>query len=596
MRLLDRALIEAGLGERHAEKVVVGGRLVNVVTGEIYDADVAIYGTRVAAVGDVESHIGPETETIDAGGYFLVPGLIDGHIHCEVTKLSMTMFARLVLPRGTTSIVTALDQIAGIDGLRGVRDFLGEAAMTPLKVHYGMPSKLPYTIPSSTLAHTFGPREAAIAAGWEATVGVWETGPETVLGSPDGGTGPDKEVARTMRLAEERRLQTFGSAPILRGDRLSGFVGAGIRSDHESYTAEESLEKLRDGLYLMIRESSIVKFLTENIRVVTEVGVETRRIAFCTDDVTASDVISHGHLDEVVRKAIACGVEPVSAVQMATLNCAEIYRIDHKVGSITPGRLADILLVDDLKRFKVSRVVASGELVASDGSMTARPRRLPRRSRLTRSMKVKPFARADLAVKSSLPSGRVRAIAMRIEKGAPFVRRRQLVSLRLRGGVVQPDPSQDVSYVAAVERHRRTGNIAVAFISGFGISEGALASSVSPDDNNILSIGSSSEEVEHAVKHVVEMGGGQTAVRRGKVLASIPLPLGGIVSDAEPEEMARMEAELDAAARGLGCELPSPFMSMIFLSITATPELALIDRGLVDTASLKVISPIIGPG
>ena len=549
----------------------------------------------MAAVGDVESHIGPETKVIDAEGYFLVPGLIDGHIHCEVTKLSMTMFARLVLPRGTTSIVTALDQIAGVDGLRGVRDFLVEAARTPLKVHYGIPSKLPYTVPSSTLAHTFGPREAAVAAGWEASVGIWETGPETVLGSPDGGTGPDSGVAKTIRIAERRRLQTFGSAPLLTGDRLSGFACAGIRSDHESYTAEESLEKLRDGLYLMIRESSIVKFLTENVRVVTERGVETRRIAFCTDDVTASDVLSHGHLDGVVRKAIACGVDPVSAIQMATLNCAELYRIDHEVGSITPGRLADILLVDDLERFRVSRVVASGELVASDGSMANRQGRLPRRSRLTRSMKVKPFGAADLTVKCSLRSGRVRAIAMRIEKGAPFVRRKHLVSLRLSDGVVHPDPAQDVSYVAAVERHRRTGNIAVAFISGFGIREGAMASSVSPDDNNILSIGSSSEEIEHAVSHLVALGGGQAAVRRGEVLASIPLPIGGIVADAEPEEMARMEGDLDAAARSLGCELPSPFMSMIFLSITATPELAIIDRGLVDTASLRVISPVIGP-
>ncbi|MGA2666445.1 MAG: amidohydrolase family protein, partial [Nitrososphaerales archaeon] len=308
------------------------------MTGEVYRADVAVHGSRVAAVGDVERHVGPETEVIDARGLYLVPGLIDGHIHCEVTKLSMTMFARLVLPRGTTSIVTALDQIAGVAGLPGVRRFLKEAAGTPLKVHYGMPSKLPYTVPSSTLAHTFGPREAAVAAGWGETVGVWETGPETVLGAPDGGTGPDGEVIETIRIAERARLQTYGSAPLLRGDRLSGFVCAGIRSDHESYTAEESLEKLRDGLYLMIRESSVVRFLEENIRVVTERGVDPRRVAFCTDDVTASDVLARGHLDRMVREAIRCGVDPVSAIQMATLNCAELYRIDHEVGCIAPGR------------------------------------------------------------------------------------------------------------------------------------------------------------------------------------------------------------------------------------------------------------------
>jgi adenine deaminase len=186
-------------------------------------------------------------------------------------------------------------------------------------------------------------------------------------------------------------------------------------------------------------------------------------------------------------------------------------------------------------------------------------------------------------------------MAMRIEKGAPFVRRKHVVTLRLEDGIVRPDASQDVSYVAAIERHARTGNVAVAFIEGFGISEGALASSVSPDDNNILSVGSSSAEMEHAVRRVIGMRGGQVAVKRGEVLASIPLPVGGIVADVEPEAMARMEASLDDAARSLGCGLPSPFMSMIFLSITATPELAIIDRGLVDTASLKVLSPVVGP-
>jgi adenine deaminase len=178
---LDLELVEAGLGRRHADRVIIGGRLINVITGETYKADVAIYGSKIAAVGDVDGHMGPETETIDARGSLIVPGLIDGHIHCEVTKLSMTMFARLVLPRGTTSIVTALDQIAGVAGLRGVREFLAEARRTPLKIHYGIPSKLPYTTPSSTLNHTFGPSEARIAARWPESVGIWETGPETII-------------------------------------------------------------------------------------------------------------------------------------------------------------------------------------------------------------------------------------------------------------------------------------------------------------------------------------------------------------------------------------------------------------------------------
>ncbi len=593
---MHHRLIEAGKRQRRADLVINGGSVVNVMTGEVYKGDVAIVGAKIAAVGDVGGYLGPDTRKVDATGAFLVPGLIDGHIHSEVTKLSMTMFARLVLPCGTTSIVTAFDQIAGVAGLRGVRDFMKAAEAAQLKVHYGIPSKLPYTSPSSTLNKEFGPEQAKVAASWPQSVGIWETGPETILGSPDGGLPPDNKVLETIEVAADHGLQVYGSAPLLRGERLSAFVYSGMRSDHESYSSDEALEKLRSGLYVMIRESSIVRFLKENLRMIYESKVDARRVAFCTDDVTATDVLQGGHLDAMVRQAVELGVDPVTAIQMATINCAELYQIDDTVGSITPGRAGDILVVDDLKKFRVKTVFANGRKVASQGRFTGPAARFPKRSYLNNTVRVAPFGSMDFAVRIDPRRKRVKVISMRIESGSPFLRKRHVVSLDVNDGLVIADPDQDVVYAAVVERHKATGRIAVAFVNGFGIARGALASSVSPDDNNIICIGSSPDEMVRAVREVIKMEGGQVAVSGAKVLASVPLPIGGIVADVTPEAMSRMEAKLDKATTKLGCRLRSPFMSMMFLSITATPEYALTDQGLVDTTSLKVVDPVLGPG
>src|SRR5215471_9356159 len=364
----DLELVDVALGRSPADLVIRGGSLVNVFTEEIYPADVAVSGTKIAAVGDVSGQAGPDTRVVDASGAFLVPGLIDGHLHVECSKLSLTMFAHAVVPLGTTSIVSGLDQIFVVAGLAGVREFLDEAALGPLGVFWGAPSKLPYTFPESTVGHTFGPAEHAEAQGWPECVGLWETVQEFVFER-------DPKVMDAMDLAARRRLPVLSCAPLAEGAKIAALACAGFRADHECYSAEETLAKLRSGMYAMIRESSVAHFLNENLRVITEHRAKADRIAFCTDDVTATDVLSRGHLDHLVRMAIAQGLEPMRAIQMATINCAQIYRIDHLVGSISPGRVADILLVDDLQAFRVRQVVAKGALVASGGEMTVRARR-----------------------------------------------------------------------------------------------------------------------------------------------------------------------------------------------------------------------------
>jgi adenine deaminase len=585
---MDLDLLDAAAGARPADLVVTGGRLANVFTEEIYPADVAVARERIVAVGDVSEYVGERTITVDAAGHHLVPGLIDGHIHLECSKLSVTVFANTVVPSGTTSVISGLDQIFVVAGLAGVREFLDEARHSPLSLFWAAPSKMPYTYPESTVGFTFGPEQHREAQSWPECIGVWETVQEFI-------TERDDKVLGALDLAARNRLPVLGCAPMASGRRLATLQCAGVRADHECYSAAETLEKLRSGMYVMLRESSVAHFLNENIKAITESGAKTDRVGFCTDDVTARDVLREGHLDRLVRMAIGHGIEPLKAIQMATINCAQIYRIDDQVGSISPGRLANMLIVGDLAAFGVERVIAKGRLVAENGHMIRPAEPPPRSQGLLRTFRNRRVQPADFQVRVDGTVQAVRVLSMRMSEDVPFVRTRREAILAVRDGVVHPDLEQDVLYVTVVERYGKTSHHPVAFISGFGLREGAMASSASPDDNNILCIGTNPADIAEAVNRVTAAGGGQVVVRGGEVLAWLPLPIGGIVADLPPEEMATQEAKLDDAARQLGCSFASPFMYMIFLSVTAIPDYAMTDLGLIDCVNLRVVSPVLGP-
>src|SRR5688572_2195327 len=474
-----RQRIRAGRGEIKAELVVKGGKLVNVVSEEIYPADVAISGGRIVATGKVDAYLGSETRVIDAAGQYLCPGLIDGHLHVECSKMSITSFAKAVVPLGTTSIVSGLDQVLVVAGLEGARAFLDEAKAGPLKVFWGAPCKTPYTLPRSNVGHYFRPADHEATHGWPECVGIWETVREFVQEM-------DGDVLAAIEIAQRSRLPVLGCAPMARGIHLNSYLAAGVRLDHESYTADEMLEKLRNGMFVVIRESSISHFLTENLRIVTEMGIKaTRRISFCTDDVVASDILERGHLDNMVRMAVRMGIPPLTAIQMATINGAEALRIDHKVGLIAPGRSADILLVRDLADFHVDRVIAKGRLVAEKGRLTIGLKPPKRSDTLMRTFKVDPVKPEELVLRGKGKGEKAKVLAMAVSPDQIFVRKRRDVTLNAQDGIILADPKQDVQYVTVVERYGRTRNRPVAFVSGFGLETGALATSTAPDDNNI---------------------------------------------------------------------------------------------------------------
>ncbi|MFC8711417.1 adenine deaminase C-terminal domain-containing protein [Streptomyces sp. NPDC057197] len=576
-----RQLIDASEGVTKADRVIRGGQLVNVCTGEIYPADVAVTGDRIAATGDVSAYVGPGTEIVDASGKYLTPGLIDGHLHLECSKLSVTMFADAVVRYGTTSVVSGLDQFLVVAGLDGVREALREAEAGPMKIFWGAPFKTPYTLPETTVGFTFGPDEHAETQGWADCFGVWETVAEFVLNR-------DEKVLRALELAHRNRLPVFGCAPMAAPTTVNALSAAGVRLDHESYTAEEALLKLRAGMSLLIRESSVAHFMNENVRTVTEFGAQSRRVGFCTDDMHVADILREGHLDKLVRMAIAAGVRPVEAIQMATLNCAEMYRIDHLVGSLTPGRYADVLIIDSPESFRVEQVFARGKLVARDGRTTEAPRAPERSAALSPAFRVKPLTGESIGVAAEGDAARVLVVEM--DRTVPFVRKGVELTLPVVEGTVRADPAQDALYVTVSERYGKNGGGTVtAMINGFGLRSGAIASSAAPDDNNIVCVGADRADMALAVNHLAEQGGGQVVVDGGEIKEFLPLPVAGIVADLAPEEMAAAEDRLEAAARALGCALPSAFGYLIFLEITAIPEYAVTDLGVVNYHTQDVV-------
>ena len=577
--------IRAGSAKIPAEKVIRGGMLVNVMSSEIYPADIAVYKDMIAAVGDVEPYVGPDTEVIDATGKYLVPGLIDGHIHSECSKLSITSYAKAVVPHGTTSMISGLDEYISVSNLEGLQEIFAEIKQSPLKVFWGAPYKTPYTVPQSTVSFNFNKDVHEMVQKWPECYGVWETVTEFVQEE-------DEDTLGAIAEAYKNNLPVFGCAPMARGTKLNGYLCSGVRLDHESYDHEEVVEKMRKGMHMLIRESCVTHFLAENIRAVTEVNPAfARRVSFCTDDVTATDILSKGHLDHVVRLAIQAGVDPMTAIQMATINSAEAYRIDHLVGSICPGRIADILFVDNLEEFTVAKVMTNGQMVAENHHISYELKAPARSPIFKGQLKCKMTTKEDFEYKVPIQNGKAKVLSMDVK--GPFVRKRRDVELKVANGVIQPDTQQDAIMVSVLERFGKNGNKSLAFCSGWKLKNGAMASTCAPDDNNLVVMGSSAEDMSIAVNHLIEQGGGQVVVENGKVIEFLPLPVGGIVSDEEPEVIAELEKKIDEAARRIGSDLPNPMMYMFFLPITAIPDYALTDVGPVDYCALTTYDPVL---
>lgn len=583
--MYNRHALDSALGRHPADAVIQNGNVVSVYTGELLRADVAITDGVFVAIGDVSELVKETTERIDAAGSFIVPGLIDTHVHVEASKMSLSSYARAVLPHGTTCVYSAFDHIASVLGLNGVRFMLEEGAGLPLRVFNPLPCKVPHTIPPSTLGGSVTLQDQLEAFDWPDARGIAEVAFDYILRD-------DADILGAIEACEQRRLLVHGDGPTLRGLLVGAFMCAGMRDDHEMTSLDETVEKLRSGVYCLIRESPAAHNLEDCVRAITELGLSSRRVALCTDDVDPTTLVEVGHIDHCVREAIRFGVEPISAIQMATLNGAEALRLDDRIGGVAPGRYADFLLVPSLEEFNVQATYVGGRLIAQDGAMVATIKPPTRKPEILSTFSLSSLAPDDFLFRTNLPDGEARVLTMFTSDGT--TREGKEVTLRVQGGVILPDPDADVAYISVIERFNDTGSRSTAFMSGFSLGEGALATSNAPDDGNVVCLGADTLSMATAVNRIAELGGGQVVAKGTEVLAELPLPIAGIMTDLPPNEVRDQELNLNRASRSLGVAPEKPFAWLMFTTITTLPFYSLTDRGFVEHKSLSYMDPVLG--
>ncbi|MBI4283905.1 MAG: adenine deaminase, partial [Chloroflexi bacterium] len=495
MSLTSNSLIQVAKGDVPADLVLANARIVNVFTGEIEPGNVAICQGRIAGVGDYHQ----AREVLDLGGKYLAPGLIDGHTHLESSMLDVAQYARAVVPRGTLAVVTDLHEIANVCGLDGMRYVMSCARRLPLDLFLMAPSCVPATH-LETSGATLGVEELRQVLRWKNCIGLGE-----VMNFP-GVISADESVLSKIDLARGRVAD--GHAPGVSGKNLSAYIAAGIYSDHESVALDEAREKLRQGMFVMLREGSSEKNLDALLPLVT--AQTYKRCLFVVDDRSCADLLGDGDIDGVVRKAILRGLDPVRAIQLATINTAEYFKLD-RLGAIAPGYRANLIVFAELSRFKVDMVFYQGRLVAREGQPLFSVSKSSGRG-LTDTVSIKPFSVEALRL---MAFGEAEPV-IEIVPGQ-IITRKRLEKVRIIDGAVMPDLRRDILKLVVVERHKATGNIGLGLITGFGLKDGALASSVAHDSHNIVAVGTNDEDIFKAVKEIERLQGGLVAAASPKV-------------------------------------------------------------------------------
>jgi len=566
-----RNQIEIARGLRPADILLQGGKIVNVLSGEIYGANIAISNGRIVGVGDYY-HEGVIIHNVR--GLYLIPGLIDAHVHLESSMLSPPEYARAVLPHGTTTIICDPHEIANVMGMEGIRYILEASRDIPLNLFITASSCVPSTH-LETSGASFSTKEIGELLRWERVVGLAEM--MNVPGVLNG------KISELSKIVESRRMgrPIDGHSPSLSGRDLNAYIGAGIRTDHESSTMEEALEKLRLGMYLMIREGSAARDMDKLIPVITPKNYH--RCMFVSDDRHPRDLLEEGHMDYILRKGIQLGMDPILALSMATINPARAFMLED-IGAIAPGYYADIVAVEDLEAFKIHTVFKNGKIVVTEGEIAIDIPRSREDSFSRKTMRVADLSPERFKIKISGNKIRV----MELVPGQIYTRH-VIEEVHSEDGEVKADISKDLLKIAVIERHRATGNIGLGFVRGFGLKYGAIASSVAHDSHNIIVIGTNDTDMYIAALMIIEMGGGHVVVSRGEVLGTLQLPIAGLLSDRPLEEIVVQEEKLLEVVRGLGVKPTSPFIKLSFLALPVIPELKITDKGLVDVNRLEIV-------
>lgn len=581
----SRDLSAVAMGTLAAQTVIKNATLVNVCTRElIKNTDVAIHSGRIALVGDASHCVGEKTRVIDAKGRYIAPGLLDAHIHIESSMLSAGEYARAVIPHGTIGIYYDPHEICNVLGGAGVEMMMQDAARTPLKAMLTLPSCVPAVPGFEDNGASITSEDIRSAIGADEVVGLGE-----MMNFPGIQLSNEKTHAITGETLRAGKIVTGHFSIPDTGRGLSAYIAAGVRCCHESTRAEDALAKMRLGMYALMREGSAWHDLHEVSRAITEKEVDSRFACLISDDTHPHTLITDGHMDHIVRRAIEEGIDPITAVQMVTLNCAQCFHMDHELGSITPGKCADIIFVDDLKTFRIEKVMIDGELVAENGKMLVEFERYEYPASAMQTMHVgERITEETFRIPTDKKgSARVRAIEIIPARVGDYER---IVEMKVKNGELVSDTKQDVLKTFVFERHKATGKHGVGFVKGFNIKHGAMASTVAHDAHNLLVIGTNDADMALAANTLIASGGGMCAVRDGKVLGCVELPLAGLMNVKTAEQMSASVDALASAWKEIGCDIVSPFMTMALIPLACLPELRLTNRGLVDCTSFTFSS------
>ena len=559
--------IKAAHGEKPADLLLTNARIINVFSGEVVPGEMAISDGLIVGFGQYEAE---KVENLN--GRYVAPGFIDGHVHIESSMACISEFARAVVVHGTTTVAADPHEIANVLGSSGIEYMLQSAEEQPMNIYFTLPSCVPAT-DMETAGARLTAEDLKPFLNKERIIALAE-----MMNFP-GVIYRDPDVLAKINAARQQKKPIDGHAPGLEGPQLYAYISAGIQSDHECTTEQEAREKLRSGMHIMIRQGTCAKNLQTLLPAVNE--ITARRMMWCSDDRHPHDLIAEGHIDSIVYEAIQSGLDPILAIQMATLNPAEYFKLDH-LGALAPGRQADLVVFSDLKKPVIEKVYSRGILTAENGKILPTIQ-IPSAASVPPSMHVD-LQKIDFAIPAD--KKQVRVIEIVPEQ---VITHQRIEEITVKNKQAVSDPSKDLLKMAVVERHSGSGNIGKGFVKGFGLKHGALASSVAHDSHNIIIVGTTDEDMRAALEAVVKMGGGLAAVSDTRVRAELALPIAGLMS-LEPVQRVRDQLDnLIDAAHGMGTHLTDPFMTLSFLALPVIPELKLTDIGLVDVNKFEVV-------
>jgi adenine deaminase len=589
---LTRALVDVAMGRLPADLVIRNGKWVSVQSGEILPGtDIAIKDGHIAYVGEDASHtVGKKTRVIDAHDRYLVPGLLDGHMHVESGMVTVTEFVRAVAVRGTTGMFIDPHEMANVFGLKGVKLMLEESRKQPIHVWVQMPSCVPSAPGFETPGARIGPKEVAQAMKWEGIIGLGE-----MMNYPGVARG-DTDMLDEMSIthASGKTIGGHYASPDL-GLPFHAYVAGGVEDDHEGTVLEDAVERVRQGMKAMLRYGSSWYDVASQIGAITHLGMDSRRFMLVTDDSHAQTISQEGHMDRVLRHAIEQGLDPVTAIQMMTINTAEHFGLSRELGMIAPGRWADVVLVKDLNDFKADLVIARGEVIAEQGEWKVKLPKFTYPSWATKSVKLKRRLKAeDFKLKVKGKQGQVKANVIGvIENQAPT--KHLTFDLQPENGEIRADAGLDIAKVALVERHRGTGKISMGLVSGFGFTgKCAVASTVAHDSHHMIIVGTDEASMAVAGNSLARTGGGQVVVKDGRIIGQVELKIGGLMSNEKADVVADKAGTVLEGFRECGCPLNNPNMQLSLLALVVIPELRISDKGLVDVTKFNFVPVLEG--